>query len=73
MAALFCDATSSLIVIAALRATEIPTRYREAAADGTAWQMTPVEYRENGHPGTFEVYVFQIAIGEMCAMFRECR
>jgi PAS domain S-box-containing protein len=54
-----------------LVATEIPARYREAAERGTGWQTPQVDYDDTTIAGAFEVYAFQTAPGEMCAMFRK--
>ena len=53
----------------ALTATEIPTRYREAAARGMPWSTDHINYREGGVEGAFSVYAFQIAPNRMVAQF----
>lgn len=55
----------------ALTATEIPIRYREAAARGIPWSTEYIEYRENGIAGAFSVYAFQIAPNRMVAQFMD--
>ncbi len=52
----------------ALTATEVPLRYRQAAA-GIPWQTSQITYDENGIAGAFEVYAFQTSSGCMVAMF----
>jgi len=49
--------------------TEVPTRYREAAAHGTPWYVEQVSYDHGGIAGAFEVSAFQTAPNEMAAMF----
>ncbi|MBC8424834.1 PAS domain S-box protein, partial [bacterium] len=49
--------------------TEIPTRYREAAANGTFWSTEQVDYADERIEGAFEVYAFQTAPGAMAVMF----
>ena len=51
--------------------TEIPERYRRAAADGVPWQTEQVTYADNRVQGAFEVYAFQTSPGRMAVMFLE--
>ncbi len=52
--------------------TEIPDRYREAAATGTSWRSDNVDY-ENGRliRGAYEVAAFQTSPGVMVAAFTD--
>jgi PAS domain S-box-containing protein len=54
-----------------LAATEIPMRYRAAAADGTPWSTEQVVYHDEQIEGAFEVYAFQISHNKMVAVFLE--
>ncbi len=49
--------------------TEIPERYRRAAAEGLAWQTSQVMYEHGEISGAFLVHAFQTAPGEMAASF----
>jgi len=49
--------------------TEVPQRYREAAAKGKPWQTQQINYDDNKISGAFEVYAFQIRPNSMAAMF----
>jgi PAS domain S-box-containing protein/putative nucleotidyltransferase with HDIG domain len=49
--------------------TEIPDRYRRAAAEGTRWHAEQVIYEDDRIAGTFEVTAFQTAPGKMAALF----
>jgi two-component system cell cycle sensor histidine kinase/response regulator CckA len=49
--------------------TEVPTRYREAAAHGTPWHTEQVNYDHGGITGAFEVSAFQTAPNEVAVMF----
>jgi PAS domain S-box-containing protein len=55
----------------ALTQTEVPEKYRRAAATGQPWQTEQINYDENEISGAFEVYAFQTAPGRMAAMFLE--
>ena len=52
-----------------LTETEVPARYREAAADGKTWRTEQISYDEGRVSGAFEVYAFQITPGQMAATF----
>jgi PAS domain S-box-containing protein len=52
-----------------LAETEIPDRYRAAAADGTPWHTSQVNYEDEQIAGAFEVYAFQTSRGRMAVMF----
>jgi PAS domain S-box-containing protein len=54
-----------------LTGTEVPTRYREAALNGTSWQTEQVDYHEGIISGAFEVFAFQTEPGKMVALFNE--
>ncbi len=49
--------------------TEVPARYREAAAHGTPWHTEQIDYDHGGIAGAFEVSAFQTAPGEVAVMF----
>jgi PAS domain S-box-containing protein len=51
--------------------TEIPSRYREAAQNGTMWQTEQIDYDQDGIKGAFEVLAFQTEPGKMVALFNE--
>jgi PAS domain S-box-containing protein len=51
--------------------TEIPVRYRQAAAEGEPWMTEQVSYEDEQISGAFEVYAFQTAPGRMVAAFLE--
>ncbi len=51
--------------------SEIPKRYKEAAAEGIEWRSEQVSYDEGGIRGVFEVVAFQTSPGQMVAMFRD--
>ncbi|OVE75681.1 hypothetical protein BVX97_03860, partial [bacterium E08(2017)] len=53
----------------ALAGTEVPDRYREAAAKGTPWYNEVVEYEDDVIKGAFEVYAFQTSPNTMVASF----
>ncbi len=55
----------------ALIETEVPARYRAAAAEGISWQTQQISYAEGEIQGAFEVYAFQISPGEMAAVFMD--
>ncbi len=52
-----------------LRETEIPERYRRAAALGEPWLTQQIDYRHERIAGAFEVYAFQTKPGSMAAFF----
>jgi len=54
-----------------LKATEVPQRYREAAASGTAWSTDQIEYHEGAIQGAFVVHAFQTAPNAMVAAFAD--
>jgi len=49
--------------------TELPDRYREAAANGTFWSTEQIDYADDQIQGAYEVYAFQTSPGEMAVMF----
>jgi PAS domain S-box-containing protein len=49
--------------------TEVPRRYRLAAAQGEAWHTSQINYEEGRISGAFDVYAFQTSPGHMAAMF----
>ncbi|MFH1843111.1 MAG: PAS domain S-box protein [bacterium] len=49
--------------------TEIPDRYRQAAAKGIPWQTAQVDYETNQIAGAYEVYAFQTSPNRMAVMF----
>jgi PAS domain S-box-containing protein len=49
--------------------TEVPQRYREAAAEGTPWYTEQITYEDEQIVGAFEVHAFQTSPGRMTAMF----
>ncbi|MBN1313459.1 MAG: PAS domain S-box protein [Anaerolineae bacterium] len=53
----------------ALTETEVPERYRLAAAKGEPWQTDQITYEENQIVGAFEVHAFQTSPNHMAAMF----
>jgi len=52
-----------------LAATEVPDRYRRAAALGESWTGEQVDYEDDEIVGAFEVYAFQTEPDRMVAMF----
>ncbi len=52
-----------------LAGTEIPERYRRAAAFNELLKLEQVEYRDDLVSGLYEVYAFQTSPGNMAAMF----
>jgi PAS domain S-box-containing protein len=54
-----------------LAGTEVPSRYREAAAHGAVWQTEQVDYEGQRIRGAFSVTAFPIAEGSMVAMFTD--
>ncbi len=55
----------------ALAETEIPARYRRAAADGEPWHIEQIEYEDELIRGAYEVHAFQTAPGMVTVMFLE--
>ncbi len=51
--------------------TEIPARYRDAAAKGIPWSTEQMIYHDNKIAGVFEVRAFQTTPGKMVAVFTE--
>jgi two-component system, cell cycle sensor histidine kinase and response regulator CckA len=56
-------------VFPGLVGTEVPERYREAAAKGTPWQADQLAYDHGQTAGVYEVVAFQTAPREMAAFF----
>ena len=52
-----------------LAQTDIPARYREAAAEGTVWDAEEVPYDDGQIQGTYEVHAFQTSPNEMAVIF----
>jgi PAS domain S-box-containing protein len=52
-----------------LAESEVPIRYRAAAAEGTPWKTQQIAYEDDHIQGAFEVYAFQTSPGKMAAMF----
>jgi PAS domain S-box-containing protein len=55
----------------ALRETEVPQRYREAAASGKMWYAEQIDYHKDAIQGAFEVYAFQTTPNTMVAAFED--
>ncbi len=53
----------------ALVETEIPDRYRDAAAKGISWETEQIEYEEGDIKGAFSVIVYQTSPGKIAAQF----
>ena len=53
----------------ALADTEIPDRYRIAAATGVPWQTTNFAYEDEQITGAYDVYAFQTSPGRMAVIF----
>lgn len=51
--------------------TEVPTRYRAAAAEGIPWQTEQIDYHDERIAGAFEVRAFQTAPGQMVSVFSD--
>ena len=51
--------------------TEIPEKYREAAAEGKEWKREQIDYEHEEIKGAFEVHAFQISPMYMVATFRD--
>ncbi|MGL4368369.1 MAG: PAS domain S-box protein, partial [Spirochaetota bacterium] len=56
-----------------LAETEIPFRYRDAAACGKVWKTEQINYTEGKISGAFEVTAFQVEQGKMAAAFTDIR
>lgn len=54
-----------------LTKTEIPDRYRKAAAYAESWSTEQISYEHNKISGAFEVVAFQMSPGKMVAMFND--
>ncbi len=55
----------------ALVNTEVPERYRDAAAKGISWSTEQIAYQDDQIVGAFEVSAFQTAPKNMVAVFAE--
>lgn len=51
--------------------TEVPERYRLAAAQGVLWQTEQIAYEDDQISGAFEVRAFQTTPGKMAATFHD--
>jgi PAS domain S-box-containing protein len=49
--------------------TEVPERYRRAAAHGEAWQTRHIAYHDQRISGAYEVFAFQTTPGSMATLF----
>ncbi|MHC4252684.1 MAG: PAS domain S-box protein, partial [Planctomycetota bacterium] len=49
--------------------SEIPERYRRAAADGEGWQTSQFAYEHGKISGAYDVYAFQTSPGKMATFF----
>ncbi len=54
-----------------LRDTQVPRRYRRAAADGESWHTEQIDYEDERIKGAFEVHAFQTTPGNVAVMFLE--
>jgi PAS domain S-box-containing protein len=54
-----------------LAETEVPERYRRAAARGETWHAEQLNYEDERITGGFEVHAFQTSPGKMAAMFHD--
>ena len=54
-----------------LAATEVPERYRAAAADGVPWHTEQIVYADEQVRGAYEVHAFQTAPRMMAAVFSD--
>lgn len=54
-----------------LAATEVPDRYRRAAALGEAWETEQIAYDDNRIAGAYSVRAFQAGPGKMAAAFHD--
>jgi signal transduction histidine kinase len=55
----------------ALIDTEVPARYRAAAALGVPWRTESLRYEQGRIAGAFDVWAFQVAPGHMGALFSD--
>ena len=55
----------------ALADTEIPDRYRKAAAEGESWQTTQITYEDDRIAGAYDVFAVQTSPGKMIAIFSD--
>ena len=51
--------------------TEIPTRYKEAAAEGKIWETEQIDYSHGKIAGAYKVVAFQTKPNEMAVMFED--
>ena len=51
--------------------TEVPERYRDAAAKGIPWSTEQIAYEDGQITGAFEVRAFQTTPGNMVAIFAD--
>lgn len=49
--------------------TDVPMRYREAAAEGKEWSTTKFVYEDKDIQGAYNVYAFQTSPGRMAVFF----
>lgn len=54
-----------------LAQTEVPQRYRDAAAQGIPWSTEQINYEDGRVSGAFEVKAFQTTPGNMVAIFAD--
>jgi PAS domain S-box-containing protein len=54
-----------------LAQTEVPQRYRDAAANGVLWSTEQIAYEDGQIKGAFEVRAFQTTPGNMVAVFAD--
>lgn len=54
-----------------LAATELPARYRAAAATGVAWSTEQIDYDDEKIRGAFEVHAFQTGPRRMAVIFSD--
>jgi PAS domain S-box-containing protein len=54
-----------------LAQTEVPQRYRDAAANGIPWSTEQISYEDGQISGAFEVKAFQTTPGNMVAVFTD--
>jgi signal transduction histidine kinase len=54
-----------------LAGTEVPARYRRAAADGEVWSTDQIVYEDARVVGAYEVRAFQTVPGRMAAVFSD--
>lgn len=69
-----CEALVGMTIETAfppLADTEIPERYRRAAADGVPWHTEQVNYEDDRIQGAYEVHAFQSVPGTMVVMFQD--